>query len=85
MPLGHPPTIKWFLVYVVTLCAMPYALCYFLIISDKGSCKLQKRKKRTLKIARRKETGKISDESPSKVGFLGSANVRLSQNVLSYP
>jgi hypothetical protein len=32
------------------------------------SCKLQKIEKRTLKIARRNETGKISDESPSKVG-----------------
>jgi hypothetical protein len=57
---------------------MPYALCYFLTISDNGGCKLQKRKKRSLKIARRKETGKISDESPSKVGFLGSTNVSIS-------
>jgi hypothetical protein len=56
---------------------MPYALCYFLIRSNKGHCKLQKIEKRTLKFARPKETGKISDESPSKVGFLGSANVSI--------
>lgn len=31
-----------------------------------------------MKIASRKETGKISDESPSKIGFLGSANVSIS-------
>jgi hypothetical protein len=36
----------------------------FSMVSAKGSCKLQKIKKRTLKIARRKGTGKISDESP---------------------
>jgi hypothetical protein len=57
---------------------MPYALCYFLIISDKGSCSLQENKKGSLKIARRKETGKNSDESVSKVGFLRSANVGIS-------
>jgi len=53
--MGHPPTLKWFLVYVVTLCSLPYALCYLLIISDNGGCKLQKIKKRTLKIARSRE------------------------------
>jgi hypothetical protein len=37
-------------------------------------CKLQKIKKRTLKIARLRKTGKNSDESPPKVGFLRSAN-----------
>jgi len=73
-----PPITKWFLVHVVRLFAMLYALWYFLILSARGSCKLQEMKKRALKIARRKETGKISDESPSKVGLLGSANANIS-------
>jgi hypothetical protein len=46
---------------------------------------LQKIKKRTLKIARRKETGKISDESPSKIGFLGSATVSISFCKFRFP
>ncbi len=40
-------------------------------------CKLQKIEKRTLKIARLRKTGKISNESPPKVGFLGSENVSI--------
>jgi hypothetical protein len=50
----------------------------FSMVSAKGSCKLQKIKKRTLKIARWKETGKISDESFLKILFLGSENVSIS-------
>jgi hypothetical protein len=49
-------------------------ICFF----DDEFCKLQKIMKITLKIARRKETGKISAESHLKVGFLGSANVSIS-------
>ncbi len=69
----YPNDNGWFLIRFIRCHS-----CHSNLFFDDEFCKLQKIKKRTLKIARRKETGKISAESPSRVGFLGSANVSIS-------
>jgi len=52
--------------------------CHSNPLFDDEFCKLQKIRKRTLKIARREGTGKITDESFSRIRSLGSANVSIS-------
>ena len=70
---NYPNDNGWFLIRFIR-CHSSYSNLFF----DDEFCKLQKIKKRTLKIARRKETGKISDESFSQIRFLGSENVSIS-------